>query len=131
MNDRRMIAVLLLCLATAGCGPGGNEDTRQVACTGYAAYFIGAALLRQLPEPFEAELARTMKLSPEVLGARIQRDLVAGAARHEAALEPSRVQRARQEGTELAQQHIGGLDTRASARYLRACLDTAARRNRS
>lgn len=127
MNSRRMIIAVLLGLAAAGCSSRMDEDARMVACHGYAAYFLGAAFLHQLPEPFEADLAWAMKTSPEMLGARVQLELLAGAARREAPLEAPKVQRARQEGTELARKHIGGNDARASARYLGACLESAGR----
>lgn len=127
MNVRRIALALSLGLAATGCGSRAGDDARLVACNGYAAYFLGAAFLRQIPEPFETDLARAMKSSPEVIGARIQFELLAGATRREAALDAAKVPRARQEGTELARKHIGGNDARAAAKYLGACLDSAGR----
>jgi hypothetical protein len=126
-----MLAATLVTAAAmllAGCGPTA-EQSREVlvACHSYAGHLLGAAFVAQLPPGFEVALARELKLPPEEMGHRIQRDLLLGAAAYPGMIEPVRAQRAREAGEAAARRHLEAADTQGAAGYYAECFRAADR----
>lgn len=121
-------AALTAAALLAGCGPTAEQSRETlVACHSYAGHLLGAAFMAQLPPGFEVGMAHELKLPPEEMGHRIQRDLLLGAAAYPGMIEPVRAQRAREAGEAAAKRHMQAGDVRAAAGYYAGCFRAADR----
>jgi hypothetical protein len=129
-SPRAACATVALAAAVmlSGCGPNAEESREVlVACHSYAGHVLGVAFGSRLPPGFELALARELKLPPEEVGHRIQRDLLLGAAAYPGMIEPVRAQRAREAGEAAARRHLEAEDARAAAGYYEGCFRAADR----